>query len=156
MKQAAAGRAVMAGAEGERRLDLDRNVVGAHPGAVMRAVDEKAPGAHRRKPGERIGDPVALRRAAEFESGRRRLARRRGDEVAQQRLVGRKAEIDFDHPGLAASERRVGLEGRGRGLRGLEALDDEVRDRARARLVTDETHHVGGVVGRQAFEHRAS
>ena len=45
-QQAAARRAVMAGAEGQRRLDLDCDVVGPDSRAVMGAVNEKAPGAH--------------------------------------------------------------------------------------------------------------
>ena len=40
-----------------------------------------------------------------------------------------------------------------RGLGRLEALEDQVGDGAGAALVADEAHHVGGVIGRQAFEH---
>ena len=65
MKKAAARRAVMAGAEGEAGLDLDADVVRADARAVVRAVHEKAPGAHGREAGQRIGDPVALLRQAE-------------------------------------------------------------------------------------------
>ena len=83
MQQAAARRAVMAGAEGEAGLDLDPDVVGLERGAVVRAVDEEAPGPDRREAGERIGDPVALLGQAEFDPARRVLARRRGDEFAQ-------------------------------------------------------------------------
>ena len=60
MQQAAARRAVMAGAEGERRLDLDRDVVRFDARAVVGAVNEKAPRANRREAGKRIGDPIAL------------------------------------------------------------------------------------------------
>ena len=47
----------------------------------------------------------------------------------------------------------VGLERGRRGLGRLEALKDQVGDGAGAALVADEAHHVGGVIGRQAFEH---
>ena len=43
-QQAAAGGAVMAGAEGERGLDLDTDLVGSYAGSIMGAVDDKAPG----------------------------------------------------------------------------------------------------------------
>ena len=59
MEEAAAGRAVVAGAEGEARLDLDPDVVRADSFPVMRAMDEKAPGPHRSEAGERVGHPVA-------------------------------------------------------------------------------------------------
>jgi hypothetical protein len=42
MQKTAARCAVMAGAEGEPRLDLDGDVVGADPGAIMGAMNEKA------------------------------------------------------------------------------------------------------------------
>ena len=77
MQETAARGAVMAGAEREAGLDLDRDVVGADKRAVMRAMHEKTPGAHRLKPGERARDPVALRRQAE-----RRRARGLASEAA--------------------------------------------------------------------------
>ena len=52
--------AVMAGAEGERRLDFDADVVGAPPPPVMRAMDQHPAGAHRGEAGQRILDPVLL------------------------------------------------------------------------------------------------
>ena len=154
MEKTAARRAVMAGAEGEPGLDLDRDVVRADARAVVGPVDEKAPGPNRLEAGERIGDPVALLREAEGGRGRGRFVRGERDQRPDRRLVRRGAEIGLHEPGPApARQTIVGLErGRG-GLRRLEALDDEVGDGAGAALVGDEAHHVGGVVGRQAFEH---
>ena len=56
--EAAGGGAVMAGAEGQPGLDLDGEVAGAAPVAVMRAVHQEAPGADRLQPLERLRDPV--------------------------------------------------------------------------------------------------
>jgi hypothetical protein len=149
MQQAAARRAVMAGAEGEAGLDLDSDVVGLERGAVVRAVDEEAPGPDRRQAGERIGDPVALLGQAEFDAPRRVVAGRRGDEFAQRLLVRREAELGFDQPRLAAARPRLfRLERRRRGLRRLETLDDQIGDGARALLVGDQPQQVRGVVGR--------
>ena len=50
-QQTAARGAVVAGAEGERRLDLDADVVGPDAGAVMRAVHDEAAGPHRLQAG---------------------------------------------------------------------------------------------------------
>ena len=46
-QQAAAGGAVMAGAEGGRGLDLDADAMAGHAGAVVRAVHDEAPGGDR-------------------------------------------------------------------------------------------------------------
>ena len=47
-QQTAARGAVMAGAEGERRLDLDADAVGGNAGAIVRAVHDEAAGGDRR------------------------------------------------------------------------------------------------------------
>ena len=46
-QQAAARGAVVAGAERQRRLDFDAELVGRHPLAVMLAVHDEASGRHR-------------------------------------------------------------------------------------------------------------
>ena len=154
MQQAAARSAVVAGAEGEAGLDLDADVVRLHLVAVVRAMHEEAPGAHRREAGERIGDPILLLGDSELDDCRRLLARRRGDEFAQALFIRLEAEIDLHRPGLAAARPgRLGLEGGRRRFRGLETLDDEVGDGAGARLVDRQPHQMRRVVGRQAFEH---
>src|SRR5271165_6866931 len=93
MDEAASGRAVMAGAEGEPGLDLDADVVGADPRSVMRAVDEKTPRAHRLKTGQRIGDPVLLLGQPECDGARRLLVGGGGDKSANLILVGLEAEM---------------------------------------------------------------
>ena len=154
MQKAAARRAVMAGAEGEPRLDLDRDVVRPDARAVVGPMNEKAPGPNGLEAGERIGDPVALLRQAEGRGARGRFVRGGGDQRPDRRLVRLRAEIGLHEPGPAAARPKiVGLERGRRGLGRLEALDDQIGDRAGAALVADEAHHVGGVVGRQAFEH---
>src|SRR5208337_3156404 len=57
MKEAAARRAVVAGAEGEDGLDLDPNVIRPHACAIVRAMHQKSSGAYRLKAGQSIGDP---------------------------------------------------------------------------------------------------
>ena len=64
-QEAAAGGTVMAGAERERRLDLDPDPVDRNAHAVVRAVNDKAPGRDRREAGETGADPVLLRHARE-------------------------------------------------------------------------------------------
>ena len=87
MQQAAPRRAVMAGAEGEPGLDLDRHVV--HPDArtIVGAVYEKAPRPNGFKAGKRIGDPVALLGQAEDRGAGGRLVRGQGDQRPDRRLV---------------------------------------------------------------------
>ena len=69
-EQAAAGGAVMAGAEGERGLDLDADPVARHPRAVMRAMDDKTPGIDRGELGETGRHPVARGHALEHKARR--------------------------------------------------------------------------------------
>ena len=154
MHEAPAGRAVMAGAEGEPGLDLDRDVIRLDPRPVVAPMNEKAPGPNRFKAGQRIGDPVLLFREAKGRRAGGRIVRSGGDQRPERRLVRRFSEIGLHEPGPAAARPEIiGLErGRG-GLGRLEALEDEVGDGAGAALVADEPQHVGGVVRRQAFEH---
>ena len=148
MQEAAAGRAVMAGAEGEPGLDLDRDVVRPDPRAVVGAVNEKAPGAHGLQAGERIGDPVALLRQAKGRGAGGRFVRGGGDQRPDRLFVRRRAEIGLHEPGLAAARPRlVGLERGRRRLGRLEALDDEIGDGAGAALVADEAHMWAALLG---------
>jgi hypothetical protein len=59
-QQAAQGRAVMARAEGQRRLYLDAHVVFAQPKTIMRAMHQHAAGAHGLEPRQRAGHPIPL------------------------------------------------------------------------------------------------
>ena len=60
--EASPRRAVMAGAEGFSRLDLDAEIVHAHKTAIMLAMQQKPSGADRCDSGERVGDPSGLLR----------------------------------------------------------------------------------------------
>src|SRR3984957_1175829 len=98
---------MVAGSESASSLNFDGDVVVSDLSGILGAVDEKASAAHRRQPGQSIGAPAALRRAAKFERRRRRFSRRRGDKFAERLFPGRKAEINLDHPALALSRQRL-------------------------------------------------
>ena len=122
-------------------------------------MDEEAPGLDRLQPFERGGDPVALRDAVEHEAGGGFGAHAAGDEVAHIVLVRLVGEEDLDQPGDIGGPARVValfLEGSGGDFRGVEHLDDDVRDGPRSGLVGAEPHHMGGVVGGHSFEHEAA
>ena len=140
-QQAAARGAVMAGAEGERGLDLDAQRVDRHRGAVMRAVHDEAAGAHRLEAGEALRHPVGLRQRLEGQRRRRVLARRHPHQRAHRRLVGRLAEIDRHLPAAA-----VALEGGAGGVVGIERFVQRAGQRARGFLVAGEAgdHGVHG------------
>ena len=147
-EEAAARRAVMPGAEGERRLDLDRKVVRPDRRLVMDAVDEEASGPHRLQPVERGLDPVLLLEARE--GGALGLgADDRPDELAQRVFVGLVREIGLERPGAAAGR----LKGCDRGLARVEDLAEELRRLPGRSLVGRKPHHMGRTVRVQAFEH---
>ena len=77
-QQAAARGAVMAGAERQRRLDLDADLVGRHFCAVVLAVHDKTPGADRRPVLQRGLDPVLGLDRVEGDVPVRPRRRRRG------------------------------------------------------------------------------
>ena len=86
-QQAAARGAVVAGAERERRLDLDADLVGCNPFAVMLAVHDEASGRDRDEVVETGLDPILgldrieIDRLGDVRTGRA------GHEFAHQRLV---------------------------------------------------------------------
>ena len=145
----------MAGAEGQSRLDLQPDVIGFDPVAVMRAMNQETPGAHGGKALQRGGDPVLLLDPAEFYLLRQILADRDRDQGADIFLVRLAAEIDFHHPGRGGPARGRGflLEGGGGGFGGVESLDHQIGDGARPILVAAQAHDESGVVGGQSFEH---
>ena len=51
---------VMAGAKGQPRLDLHRDYAMRHGAGIMRAIDEKAPGPHRRQSFLAQANPVLV------------------------------------------------------------------------------------------------
>ena len=71
-QEAAARRAVVAGAERERRLDLDADPVGRYMGAVVGTVNEKSPGLDGFEACEALFHPILRGHALETEPLRRR------------------------------------------------------------------------------------
>ncbi len=91
----------MAGPEGLARVDEDRQIVWQDSMPVMRAVDEKPPGTHRRQPGQAFRHPVRLGKPREAESGRSCAGREQ--RILQHRallLVGLMLQIDREAPAL--------------------------------------------------------
>ena len=105
--KAPARRAVVAGAEGEGGLDLDADVVGAQFCAVVRAVNEKAPDAHRLEIGKALRNPIRRRHRLDAERPRRGLARGNSDKATQACLVGRLPKMDRDLPAAGVFEGRA-------------------------------------------------
>jgi hypothetical protein len=103
--------AVMAGAEGERGLDLDADAVARNAGAVVRSMDQKAAGRDRLEPRKARRDPVARRHRLDDEFAHRLRARNGADEIAQRRLVRRLRKMRLHAPGavrpLECRDRRV-------------------------------------------------
>ena len=99
-EEAAAGRAVMTGAEGERCFDLDADLVGSRIGAVMRAVNDETARAHRLESGKASGNPVVGGDPLDAERVRCRLPGCKLDQVAQRGLVRSSAEMNCHLPAL--------------------------------------------------------
>ena len=146
----------MARAEGERGLDLERDLVVARAATIVRAMHEKASGAHRRQALQGALDPVLLGDASKGGLCRQFVSADTGDEVTDIVLVRCLTEIDLDHPRADVPVARVGFqfESGGGGLGGIERFDDEIGDLARNLLLGDEAHDMGGVIGGQTFKHR--
>ena len=104
-QQAAAGGAVMAGAERQRRLDLDAELVGRHIGAVVRAMHHEAAGAHRGEAFQAGLDPVPGLDGVERDRRRRAVGGER-HQLAHRGLIRRRGEIQRDIPGAVGCARR--------------------------------------------------
>ena len=111
-------------------------------------MHEEAPGADRLQPLQRGAHPILLVDGAEL---RRigRVADHRPDQVADVILVRRVGEIRLEAPRAAI----LVLEGRDRGLGGVEHLAQQVGHRPGRPFVGQQAQDVGRAVGRQAFEH---
>jgi hypothetical protein len=119
---------MMAGAEGERCLDLDADAVCPHPRAIMRAMHHKTSGTDRRQSLQALAHPVGGCQRFEHEGVRCLLTGRGRDQGSQPRLIGSIAEMQGEGP----TPVRL-LEGRGRDLVGIEALAQRSIDRFRRR-----------------------
>ena len=97
-EQAAAGGAVVAGAEGERRLDLDADAVAGDARAVVRAVHHEAAGFDRGEALEARAHPVLRRQPLEGERVRRVRAGGEGDQRPHRGFVRRIAEMHGERP----------------------------------------------------------
>ena len=98
-QQAAAGGAVMAGTERQRRLDLDAELVGRHPrrGRGWPCTTNR-PARHRHQIFEARLDPVPGLDGVEDDADRDLRAGRIADQPADPRLVGRVGEMQGDIP----------------------------------------------------------
>ncbi len=149
---------MVAGAKGERCLDLDCNVVGLDRAASMRAMHVETPRPHRLQPREGSGNPIAFIDAAEACRAGGGGARDNSDEGTHICFIRRLAKIGFDDPRTILRSdcvRRL-LKGRGSGRGRIKSLDNDVRDPARRRLAARKAHHMRGAIWGQAFEHGGS
>ena len=125
-EQAAAGGAVMAGAERERRLDLDADGASRNAGAVMGAMHDEAAGRDRLEPAQALAHPVPCSAPLEDQRLGRLCTGGRGDERAQRVLVGRGAEMNRDAPACIARIPQIH-----RDFLGGETLGDEIGNAVR-------------------------
>ena len=102
-QQAAARGAVMAGAEGQRRFDLDADAVVRDAGAVMGAVHDEAAGGDGRQSGEAFAHPIFGRDALEAQRFGGSVACGRGGQRAYYFFVGRDTKI-HRHPPAAGAD----------------------------------------------------
>ncbi len=105
---------MVAGAEGQRGLDLDAELVRRHAGAVVLAVHDEAPGGDGDEVLEAGLDPVLGLDGVEGNGLGEVFAGRIGDELAHQRLVRRIGKMRGDFPApvrpLERGNRRLALE----------------------------------------------
>src|SRR5262249_28400483 len=147
-EQAAARRAVVAGAEGEACLDFEADAVGAHTGARVRGMDDEAARLHRGEAFQAVAHPVHWRERLEAQRLRRLHAGERCDERAHGRRVRRLAEIDGDRPASGGV-----LESRGGDLVCRRALGDGVGDSPRGGGIAREARDYGGVASWRRLRH---
>ncbi|MFO1067203.1 MAG: hypothetical protein U1E14_01640 [Geminicoccaceae bacterium] len=99
-QQAALRRRVLARAEGEAGIDLDRQEPFRHPVAGVAAMDDEAPGQHRRMLPRRRRHPVGLGHGGDLETSDVPAGRAagRGQPVDQPRAVRLRLEEQLDGP----------------------------------------------------------
>ena len=129
-QKAAARGAVMAGAEGKRRLDFDADPVWRDAGTVMRAMHGETPGLDRGETGKALRHPVGSGGLAEFKRRRCSLASRLRHQRCDRGLIGGLAEMDLQPPLSVAR-----FEGRTGGVFRIEAVAKIEDEPPRRRLV---------------------
>ena len=92
----------MAGAEGERRFDLDADAAGRDAGAIVRAMHDEASGPHGRQAGKAFAHPVFGRDVPKGERLGGGIAGRGRRQRAHRAPIGRIAKMDRDGPASAA------------------------------------------------------
>ena len=107
-EQATAGTAVMAGAEGEPRLDLNSNTVDANAGAVMRPMHDEATGLDRLEAFEARAHPVGGCEHLEAQASRSGWPCDRRDERANGRFVRFVTEMQRERPAFLLLRNRDG------------------------------------------------
>ena len=138
-EEAAVGRAMVTGPEGEGGLNFDADIVGPHVRAIVRAVNNKAAHAHRFEAGKALRNPVGCGDRFDTERLRRRFAGHKLDESAQSGLVGGGAKMDRDLPSPV-----IAFECRTDGVLGAEAFAEIGREPAGSRFVAGEASDSGG------------
>jgi hypothetical protein len=128
-EQASARGAVVAGAEGQRRLDLDADAVGSNARAVMRAVHHEASGLDRGQSLQARLDPIGRRDAPEDQRIGGLGSGREPDQGAHRRLIGRVAKVEGHCPQPVPL-----LRGRHHHVAGIEGLGQRIKDVPRLRL----------------------
>ena len=89
---------MVAGAERQRRFDLDTELVGCHPCAVMVAMHDEPSGGDRDEILEAGLDPIPGLDGVEADISRDGLTGGVADDLADQRLVGRGGKMRGDTP----------------------------------------------------------
>ena len=143
--EAAARRAVMAGAEGERGLDLDADAIARHGDAIVRAVNDEAAGRDRLQPGEAFADPILGGDGLEVQRLARFRAAGHGGQFAHRGFVGRRGKMDGDAPlALPVIHKADG------NLVGGETLGEQVGDPPRRLFIRHQRckYSIGGGFGR--------
>ncbi len=93
----------MAGAESQRRFDLDADAIERDAGAVVGAVNDEAAGGDGRQSGEAFAHPIFGRDALEAQRFGGSVACGRGGQRAYYFFIGRGAEM-HRHPPAAGAD----------------------------------------------------
>ena len=123
-QQTTAGRGMLAGAEGGRRIERDADRPRRHPAAMMRAIDKEPADPQRRKSELVFREPVAIRQFLLADLDEFSSTRRSGKREPRRQVRGqnRRLRVGFEAPFLGC-----GLEGR----HGCGDIVEERKDRTR-------------------------